>query len=96
MGKKSPQTYSDQFACGIIFFCCIPMYAAVDNVCTSTFETVGSRIQINKACYGRVYDFGYGNITSQTRCGTSHIQSPIGEFQPRAAECSNKLYDTIW
>ena len=50
MGKKSPQTYSDQFARGSIFFCCIPMYAAADNVCTSTFETVGSRSQINKTC----------------------------------------------
>ena len=65
MGKKSPQTYNDQFARGLIFFCCIPMYAATDNVCTSTFETVRSCSQINKACYGHVYDFGYGNITRQ-------------------------------
>ena len=85
MEKKSPQTYSDQFARGPIFFCCICMQQ--QTMSTSTFETVGSRSQISKACYGHVY----GNITSQTRCGTSHIQSPIGEFQSRAAECSNKL-----
>ena len=30
----------------------------------STFETVRSRCQINKACYGYVYDFGYENIPS--------------------------------
>ena len=41
--NKSPQTYSNKLACGPIFFCCLLMCAAADNVRASSFKTARSR-----------------------------------------------------
>ena len=42
----------------------VDLFSSAAYLCTSTFETVGSRSHINKTCYSYVYDFGYGNIPS--------------------------------